>query len=158
APPVLPYWWAVGFKVFGDQPFFWKLWLFPFCFLFVYSLHALFRRFARKMEVPLTWLMVVSPTFLPSLNLMLDVPAVALSLTALCLFFRACDGRSVPGAMLAGLVAGLAMQTKYTSFTTPAVMVGYAVLFRRVRLGLVAAMISVVVFAGWEYFLLLRQG
>src|SRR5262249_58632133 len=70
----------------------------------------------------------------------------------------ACDGRSVPGAMLAGLVAGLAMQTKYTSFTTPAVMVGYAVLFRRVRLGLVAAMISVVVFAGWEYFLLLRQG
>ena len=38
-----------------------------------------------------------------------------------------------------GLVAGLAMQTKYTALVTPAVMLVYAGLYRRLRLGLAAS-------------------
>src|SRR5258707_14477507 len=32
APPLLPYWWAVALHLFGDQPFWWKVWLCPFSF------------------------------------------------------------------------------------------------------------------------------
>jgi hypothetical protein len=81
--------------------------------------------------MPLVWMTVLSPTFLPSLNLMLDVPALALSLGALVLFFRACDRDSMVLAVVAGLVAGLAMETKYTGFLAPAVMLLYAAILRQ---------------------------
>src|SRR5262245_54385500 len=47
APPVLPYWWAIAIRLFGERPFLWKLWLLPFSLLFVGALYVLFRRFAR---------------------------------------------------------------------------------------------------------------
>src|SRR5439155_19609652 len=34
APPVLPYWLAPAVRCFGEQPFWWKIWLFPFALLF----------------------------------------------------------------------------------------------------------------------------
>src|SRR5262249_28580710 len=156
--PVVPYWWALALRLFGDQPVVWKVWLFPFCLLFVCSLYWLFRRFASGLEIPLVCLTVFSPTFLPSLNFMLDVPALALSLGALLVFFRACERRCVGLAMAAGLLAGLAMQTKYTSFIAPAVMLVYAAIFGRIRLGLAAMCVGLVLFSGWEMFLFLRQG
>src|SRR5262249_44026136 len=126
APPVLPYWWALALRLFGGQPFLWKLWLLPFNLLFVTSLYAVFRPFPRGADLPLLAMTVLSPTFLPGLNLMLDVPALALGLSALALFWRACDRRSPALAALAGLVAGLAMQTKYTAFLAPAAMLLWA--------------------------------
>src|SRR6516225_4698038 len=71
-PPVLVYWWGLGVRLFGSQPVLWKLWLLPFVLLFVFSLHALLRRFALGWEMPLTATTVLSPAFLPSLNLMPD--------------------------------------------------------------------------------------
>lgn len=158
APPVLPYWWALGLHIFGERPWLWKLWLFPFSLLFVGGLHAVYRRFARGMETPLVWLTVLSPLFLPSLNLMLDVPALALALTALALFFRACGRRSLGLAAAAGLIAGLAIQTKYTALLVPAVMLLYAVTFRRLRCGLVASGVAGAIFVGWECLVWLQQG
>ncbi len=149
-PPLLPYWWAVGIKLFGERPFLWKLWLLPFCFLFALSLHTLFRRFARGLETPLLWMTVLSPTFLPSLNLMLDIPALGLSLFALTLFLRASDRGSWGLSALAGLLAGLAMLTKYTAMTILPVMLLYAFVFRTVRLGLFAGWVGVTLFACWE--------
>jgi 4-amino-4-deoxy-L-arabinose transferase-like glycosyltransferase len=158
APPVLPYWWAAGIRLFGDSPGLWKLWLLPVNLLLVLSLHALARRFARGLELPVLCLIVLSPSLLPGLNLMLDVPALALSLGALALFLRAADRDSAWAALAAGLVAGLAMQTKYTALLTPAVLLLYAGLFRRPRLGLVAVAAAVAVFASWEVFVALRHG
>src|SRR5262245_60774804 len=54
APPLLPYWWSLAIRLFGTNLFLWKLWLFPFAWLFVWSLDALFRRFAHSLEAPLT--------------------------------------------------------------------------------------------------------
>jgi hypothetical protein len=153
APPVLPYWWAVAYQLFGERPFLWKLWLFPFALLFVVALNALCRRFARGQEMPLLLLTILSPTFLPSLNLMLDVPALALSLGGVVLFFRACARRSFPLAVAAGLVAGVGMETKYTAFIAPAVMLLYAVLFRRVVHGGMAAGAAAIVFTLWEFLI-----
>jgi hypothetical protein len=176
APPVLLYWWAAGIRLWGDQPFLWKLWLLPFSLLFVFSLDALSRRFARGLERPLVWMTVLSPVFLPSLNLMLDVPALALALGSLTVFFRACE-RFLAGAsgwwqaVVAGLMAGLAMQTKYTGFLAPVTMVLYALLAvglspgATIRLGaqviggaLLAVACAVFVFVTWEAFVAWRHG
>src|SRR6266851_1336269 len=95
APPVFPAWWALCIRLFGEVPLLWKLGLLPWCLLLTMALHALFRRFATGLEMSLTWLTMLSPALLPSLNLMLDVPALALSLSAICLFLGACDRNSI---------------------------------------------------------------
>jgi hypothetical protein len=171
APPVLPYWWAAALRLFGDQPFLWKLWLFPISLLFVFSLHALFRRFAPDLEMPLVTMTVLSPTFLPSLNLMLDVPALALGLAALTLFFLAWDRLNIFLAIAAGLVAGLAMETKYTAFLVPATMLLYSLVagflklgfsgtavWQRIALGLVAGIVAGAVFVVWESYIAWKYG
>lgn len=158
APPLLPYYWAAAIRLFGDRPFLWKLWLLPFALLFVLALHRLFRRFAPGCEGPLVWLTVFSPAFLPSFSLMLDVPALALGLWALTQFSQSCD-RDAPGpALLAGLVAGLAAQTKYTGLLVPAAMLVYALVVHRARLGILATLIASLVFAAWEAFIARRYG
>ncbi len=156
APPVLPYWWATAIRMFGDQPVLWKLWLFPFALIFVASLGALLRRFAPSVAMTLLVMLVLSPVLLPSLNLMMDIPAMALSLLALVLFFQACDQNSLSLAVFAGLIAGLAMQTKYTALLAPAIVLIYALLLRKIHLGLIAASIAGLVFAVWETALFFR--
>lgn len=121
APPVFCYWWALGIRLFGDQPLLWKLWLWPWLVLFVSSVLALCRRVAAPVAVSLTWFIACSPTILPAINLMLDIPTLALSLTAIEQFLRALDSRSWARAIGAGLLAGLAAQTKYTAMLTPVV-------------------------------------
>jgi hypothetical protein len=158
APPVALYWWALAIRLFGDQPVLWKLWFLAFNLVLVFSLHALCRRFVRRLEMPLVWMAVLSPAILPSLNLMLDIPALSLGLLALTVFLQASDRASWALAGLAGLIAGLAMQTKYTAFVVPAVLLLHGILFQRIRLGLLASGLAVLVFAGVETWLALRQG
>ena len=159
APPVWLYWWAAGIRVFGDHEWAWKLWQFPLIWLFVAAVTSLARRFVREPVARLLPAFVVlSPIFLPGLNLMLDVPALALGLAAFALFTRASDRESVGGAVVAGLVAGLAMQTKYTGLLVPAAMLLYAALLGRTRLALAAAGVAAAVFASWETAMLWCYG
>ena len=158
AAPLLPYWWAGALRLFGDRPVLWKLSLFPFALLLAASLYHLLARFARGLERPLLWLMVLSPAVLPSFNLMLDVPALALSLASLSLFIGACDGERWARAASAGLLAGLAVQTKQTSITAVAALLAYGLVFARLRLALLAAAVAAAVFAGWELLMALQYG
>jgi hypothetical protein len=89
---------------------------------------------------------------------MLDVPALALSLTAVVLFLRAADRDSLALAALAGLVAGLAAETKYTGFLAPAVMLLYAVLYGKLHLWPAAAVLAVQTFVSWEFLTALLYG
>src|SRR5262245_54966731 len=136
APLGLPYWLGLGVALFGNDPVRLKLWLFPVLLLLTLSLSALLRRFARGLEAPLLPMAVLSPTVLPGINLMLDVPAVALTVTAVALFLRATDRNSPSLAAAAGAVAALAMQTKYTGFVAVPVLVGGGFVYRRPLLGL----------------------
>src|ERR1700674_572855 len=89
APPALAYGWSLAMRIDQavslatgietERPWLWKLGMVPFSMLFIGCLFVLFRRFARGLEMPLTWLTVLSPAFWPSLNLMLDIPTLALS-------------------------------------------------------------------------------
>ncbi|MCS6852593.1 MAG: hypothetical protein NZ700_15665 [Gemmataceae bacterium] len=150
APPVLPYWLASVVVWAPDQPAVWKLWMFPFCWLLVWAVDRLFRRFAPGLEAPLVIMTVLSPAVLPGINLMLDMPALALGLTGLVLFLDAARSRSVGRAALAGLVIGLAMQTKYTGFVSLTAVVVYAVVYRRFLLGGLTMSMATGLFVGWE--------
>lgn len=162
APPVLPYWWAAGIWLFGDRPVLWKLWLFPFCALFAWALARLLARFATGLHRPLLWMTVLSPVFVPSLNLMLDIPALALGSAAIVLFLSSVDRSSLLRALVAGLLAGLSMQTKYTGLLVPVVFFLCAVTaarhgwLRNLVLAFVAGGVAALVFVGWEAFLVWR--
>src|SRR5690349_7751048 len=100
-PPVLPYWLALGIQLFGEHVAVLKLWLFLFAWLLAWSVRELLRRFARGTEGIALPLIVLSPAVLPMVNLMLDIPALALALAGLAVFLCACDRRNWGGAMLA---------------------------------------------------------
>lgn len=158
APVLMQYWWAIGIRLFGQHPFWWKVWLFPFALLLVVSLYSLLRRFAGRYEMTLTWMVILSPVFLPSFNLMLDVPVAALILSALVIFLRASERESWLLAAAAGLVAGIAAQTKYNGLVAVGVMLLHAFLFKKYRLGLIAALVAGTFFLSWETFIYLSAG
>ena len=59
---------------------------------------------------------------------------------------------------LAGLLLGIAAQTKYTAFVAPAVAIVYAFLFGRRRLGFLTLALAAAVFIGWECFIAATYG
>ena len=153
APPVFPYWLAIGMKLWGaggSGPVLWKLWALPFVAVFVCSAYALFSRFCSRLAMPLVLITALSPAFLPSWNMMLDMPALGMSLCALALFARSVDRRSLGLCVTSGLVAGLAMQTKWTPLTVPVVMFVYSIAARQWRRGLCSVVLAGVVFGAWE--------
>lgn len=158
APPLIPYWWSLAIRLFGESPVLWKLWLFPFSALLVWSLHALLSRFARQLAWPMLLATLFSPWLLPAKNLMLDVPALALGLSAVAIFLCGCGRGSLRFVLFAGLIAGMSMQTKYTGALAPAVMLLYGVIHHRVLHAVTAGLAATIVFAGWEAFLIMRYG
>jgi Dolichyl-phosphate-mannose-protein mannosyltransferase len=158
APPAFLYWWAAGVAAFGNDPVAWKVWLFPLCLLLVYALHALARRFAPGCPRAVVALVTLSPAFLPCVNLMLDVPAWALALAATSMFLRACDRESWWLAIGAGVVAGVACQTKYTAASAPAAMIAFGLLSGNVRRAVLATAAAGALFVGWEAFVAARYG
>lgn len=158
APPVLPYWWALVRSLVGEEPILWKLGLFPWAMLLAHGLNGLLLRFARPLATWLLPALMISPALLPSFNLMLDIPALALSTSALHWFLKAVDDRRPGLAVLAGLLMGLGMQTKYTVFVLPAVLLVYATLRCRWLLWLAATVTALQVFVGWECLISLVSG
>ena len=158
APPVFLYYFAVSLKIFGLNPLWWKWSLLPLCWLFVWSVFQLLRRFARGIERPLTLFVVFSPAILPSVNLMLDIPALALSWAGVHFFLSGIERNSLRRILVSGLLAGLAMQTKYTGFLTPAIFFLYALTHRGVAKAILASIVAVALFASWEAFTAFQYG
>lgn len=157
-PPVLPYWLALGIGLFGEQPALLKLWLFPFLWLFTWAVAELLRRFANGGEGGALPLIALSPAVLPMVNLMLDIPALSLGLVALVFAIRAVDRADWRQAVLSGVSAGLAMQTKYTALLIPPLIAWYGLTHRKAWLAAVAIAIAVAIFAGWEWLLAQQYG
>jgi hypothetical protein len=132
--------------------------MFPFVWAFAWAVWDLLRRFARGTEARLLPLVVLSPAVLPAVNLMLDVPAFGLGLAAVAVFARAAGRHSWRLAIVAGLIAGVAMQTKYTALLVPPAVAWYGLARRRIGLAAVSVFVSVAVFAGWESLLLRKYG
>lgn len=157
-PPVVPYWLGLGITLFGEHPALLRLWMFPFVWAFAWAVADLLWRFARGAESSMLPLVVLSPIVLPNVNLMLDLPALGLGLAAAAVFARATDRRSWRLVTAAGVLAGLAMQTKYTALLIPVAVAWYGLTHRRVGLAALAVAIPVAVFVGWELLMVKRYG
>ncbi|MHC4216700.1 MAG: glycosyltransferase family 39 protein [Planctomycetota bacterium] len=157
-PLVLPYWLSIGIKIFGERPFLWKLCLWPFIFIFVLSVYKLLERFAPRLKTLCLFMTVLSPAFLPSWNMMLDMPALALAVSAIAMFMFSIDRRSIFLAIVSGVIAGLAMQTKYSAAVAPLTILIYGFIFKRKLPGIIAATIAGAVFWAWEYAIYLLSG
>src|SRR5262249_28218557 len=97
--------------------------------------------------------------------------SLALRFGALVLFVRSCDRSDLLGVLLAGLVAGVAMQTKYTAFLAPVTMALYAAVqglfvpclqwrpaLTKLALGLAAVGEATGLFIAWEAWIAGRYG
>ncbi len=157
-PPVLPYWYGLAVSAFGDRPLLWKLSLFPILLLLSASLYGILRRFAAGREHPLLWMILLSPAVFPSINLMLDVPALAFGLAAMWTLLVAVERGGLARFVLAGLLAGISMQTKYTGFVWLAALLCLGGVFHRFRQTAIAVAVAVAVFALWEIFTAVRYG
>lgn len=160
-PPVLPYWLALGIKLLGEHPALLKLWMYPFLFLFAWSVRELLRRFAKGSQDQMLPLIVLSPAILPTVNLMLDVPAIALGLAALVAFIRATVRSSWLFALVSGLIAGLAMQTKYTALLIPPAIALFGLTHRKcagIKLGTISVFTAGIAFSLWEILMAAKYG
>jgi hypothetical protein len=157
-PPVVPYCLAPVVRMLGPQLFWIKLALFPFALLFVLAMRRLLRWFAPGFVGPLLWMTTLGPVILPTFNLMLDVPAMALGLGSVVLFIRA-QSRQSPGlAALAGIAAGLAAESKYTGFMLPGIFFAHALTHRGWARWAIATVAMAGVFVGVEALIAIRYG
>ncbi len=117
--PVNSYYWAPAVLLFGGadggSTVGWKAWYLPVHFLFCWSLLLLLRRVVPRHADWLLAMLALGPAVLPGVNLMLEVPMLSLAFSSLCVLLRACDRRSLGTAVLAGVLWGLAFQTKYSA-------------------------------------------
>lgn len=117
--PVNSYYWAPAVLLFGGadggSTIGWKAWYLPVHFLFCWSLLLLLRRVVPAHANWLLAMLALGPAVLPGVNLMLEVPMLSLAFSGLVLLLRACDRRSLGTALLAGVLWGLAFQTKYSA-------------------------------------------
>ncbi len=158
-PAVLPYWLGAGISLFGEDPVFLKLWLLPFALLLVWSLRRLVERFAPAGGTPLLLVLALAPAIVPSFNLMLDLPSLALALGGFALFVEACERNRIGWAVWAGVLAGLALQTKYNTLAQLLALGVYGIVTQRaMRLTIVAVGVAAMLFLGWEGWLALRYG
>lgn len=158
APAVFLYYLAGVLTLVGDNLVLVKLALFPWAWLLAFAFDRLLTRFAPTVRTPFLIGAVLSPALVPGFNLMLDVPALALSLATVVLYLHALDRNALTLAALAGVVLGLAMQTKYTAFVVPGVLLWATLLQRRWLLWPVAVGVGVGLFVAWELYLAALYG
>jgi hypothetical protein len=158
APPVLPYWLALTRALLGDHLVLWKLGLLPFALALTFAVNRLSTRLVPGGESFVLFVIVMLPGVLSGFNMMTDVPALALSLLSLSIALEAIEGRDLRAALAAGLVAGFALQTRYTSVAPLAVAALYGLFHRQPRLVVCMLVPAGLVALGWEGFVLLRYG
>ncbi|MEO6595163.1 MAG: hypothetical protein ABIP94_10465 [Planctomycetota bacterium] len=156
--PVNSYYWAPAIVLFGDSPVMWHLWYLPVQWLFCLSLLALLRRFVGRHAVPILAAIALGPSVLPGVNLMLEVPMLALGLAGVEVFMRAVDRGSLSLALAAGLLQGLAVQTKYSALGLLGLWILAAMMHRRLRELVVGVVVAGALAGGIEALIAWSHG
>ena len=113
--PVNSYYWAPAIALFWESPLAWRLWFLPLQWLFCWSLLRLLHRFVPRHAAWLLPAVALGPSVLPGVNFMLEVPMQAFAFAGLASFLTACDKRSLAVSLWAGVLWGIAFQTKYSA-------------------------------------------
>jgi 4-amino-4-deoxy-L-arabinose transferase-like glycosyltransferase len=114
--------------------------------------HRQARHFCPELAVWLTALLILGPAFVVEQNLMVDVPLLALWLLFFeLLLLHGSSPRQTRRYVLAGIVCGAAVLTKYSSLTLLPILAVSLLLERRVRQAW-TLLIPVLVLAAWSAF------
>jgi hypothetical protein len=151
-PPLMPAYLATGRYCLSPDETALKIWLLPFALALTFSTRFLARTW--RLDDSIVPVVAFGGSMLPLFGFMLDVPAVGLGLASLACLVRG----GVAMAVLAGVLAALAFQTKYTMLTGPIILTGYAVLHRRWLDLMVAVPAAVTLIHGWEVWIVLFNG
>ncbi|VTS03487.1 hypothetical protein [Tuwongella immobilis] len=155
APPLVPFWWGRGIALGLTEPWQWKCWFFPFNWCFARAVWSLARRFAPAHIRSTTLLIVLSPTISPSVNLMLDVPALGLGLMALAILTKPI---TISRMILSGIFLALAMETKYIALVWFPMSVLFAWANRQILFGFGVVGIASALVIALEWALAVQYG
>ncbi len=159
APPVVPYWLAVGIAIFGESIPLLKLWLFPFVAIAAFAARSLLRRFAPAHETLGLVLLTLGPSALPFWNLMLDMPALALELASLSLFLHGSNRpRRIPILVLSVLCMALAIETKYSVLALPVILLFWGVAHKQYRATAIVLTTGLLLVVAMEMFIFIASG
>lgn len=131
-PPFLSYVLAPFYSIWGLNEPALHIPMLLFLILGAVAMVFLSQRFAGGSLWPLL-LLISSPAVIVSVNLMRDVPAMALSMASIAAFIKGSDQRQAWLLALGASLGGLAMLTKYSMLTLFFVLGLYVLLERRPR-------------------------
>ncbi len=155
-PPFLSYYLAPFAAVSGGVEVILHLAMLPFVLILILGLLSLGRRFSGSAFWPAIFV-AASPAVVVSLNLMRDVPAMAVSVVGIALFVDGID-RDLPRRVALGsLTAGLAVVIKYSAVVLLPLLFLYVLLRGPLRRLLVASG-SLLPLAIWSIFSAWRYG
>ena len=152
-PPVFPYYLAALIAAFGSEPLFLKLGLLPFAFLFAWAIDVVTARVSPSHRIPVLWMTVLSPSVLPGLNLMLDVPMMSLGLAALAVVMLSIERDSNSLTVASGFLAGLAIQTKYNGLIACGAVIAWCAFKGRPLRGWTVTAIALATVIAWEFWI-----
>jgi hypothetical protein len=156
--PVHSYYWAPLLAWADGGPVAWKAWFLPLQWLFCWSLLVLLQRWCARAAVPLLVAIAIGPAVLPGVNMMLEVPMLAFAFASVVMLLRSFDRRSLALAAFAGLLLGLAFQTKYSAMGFAAPWALLAIVHRRWREAAVAVVAAVATVLAIEGLVALSHG
>jgi hypothetical protein len=157
-PPLVSYWLAPWIALAGYREWVLHLSFAPFVALLAWGMHRLATRWlgAEWAWWAVGWLML-SPAVLPGMNLMRDVPALALLVGGLACWVEGVERRGARWLAAGALLVGLAGLAKYTALIGLPLVALYTVL-RRAYGALGWLTLALVPIAGWSALNLWADG
>ncbi len=157
-PPLVSYWLAPWIALAGYREWVLHLSFAPFVALLMWGMHRLATRWlgAEWAWWAVGWLML-SPAVLPGMNLMRDVPALALLVGGLACWVEGLERRGARWLAAGALLVGLAGLAKYTALIGLPLVALYTVL-RRAYGALGWLTLALVPIAGWSALNLWTDG
>ena len=149
SPPLLSYWFALVITVFGESVVALHAAMFPWILLACWSVHRLCERCANRGIVGLL-LVVGCPAFVVGINLMLDVPLLALTCASVEFAMRAAEHRRAKDYLLAGLCGAAAVLVKYPAVALVPIFLVMAWSRRRPMLAAIAVG-PILGFVAWQW-------
>lgn len=153
-PPLLSYYLAPFVWISDSNDWVLHAAMLPFVVLLGAFMLQLTKRFVGSSAWPTAFLLA-SPAVLVSLNLMRDVPALALSTAAIAIYIRGVDEERVRDIVIGSILAGCAVLTKYAAGILLPLLVLYPLLQRKwfAVLGCVPAGVILLLWCGHNWIL-----
>lgn len=157
-PPLIPYMYAGIIGIFGESELAFHLFFSIFTLASIILFYAIAREFSPSYAYLSTVMFFMGPAFLPSQNLMMDVPILSVWLFFFYLLFYAFKKKTpLRYLVLASITIGGATLVKYSGLTLMGVLFIYLFLTRRLKYAWIMIIpLGIVIF--WAVFNLFDYG